>query len=127
MSYKVPPLLIHAINAKTADFTTDPIIAVKGAKKVTLVVKAASISAGNGVFSLTGSVDDSNFVTFNGLIDNVTNTNGQTKTRVASVTLSTNTTKMYALDLEHFGFSSIKLDLNMTTDGTYDAWLLIEC
>lgn len=122
-----PPIIRRLINAKTTDFTTDALDALRSAKKATLFVKAADISSGNGVFKLQGSYAvDGVFVDMNVLIDNVTNTNAQNVTRVGSVTLNSNTTKVYAIDLEHFSLPFIKLDLNMTTDGTYDAWLVIE-
>lgn len=121
------PIIRRLINAKTADFTTEALDVLRGARKATLFVKAADISSGNGVFKVQGSyADDGTYVDMNILVDNVVNTNAQTVTRVASVTLSTNTTKAYALDLEYFSLPFIKLDLNMTTDGTYDAWLVIE-
>lgn len=122
-----PAVINHVIDAKTADFTTEALQLLRGAKKATLFVKAASISSGNGVFKVQGSyAADGTYVDMNILIDNVTNTNAQTLTRVASVTLSSNTTKAYALDLEHFTLPFMKVDLNMTTDGTYDAWLVVE-
>lgn len=84
---------------------------------------AASVTSGNGVFLVTVSNDGTNFVTYNRLTDNVTNTNGQTDTRVGSVTLSANGTKIYFFPVGDY-FQYVKVGVTRTTDGTYSATLV---
>jgi hypothetical protein len=117
--------LITALEAVTAT-TTSAAIKVRYAKKVTLMFKRADHSAGSTAFTVTGSLDGETFITLNNLVDNVTNNNSQTLTRVGSVTLSADTSKVYALDLDKFGFKEIKVTATETTDGTHTALVLIE-
>lgn len=115
-------LLVKAIDAKTADYTSDS-IKISQADKVTFVFQSSDISSGNGIFSVEVSIDGANWITYNKLIDNVANTNAQTLLRVASKTLSTNTLVFVSMSPEDvFEFCRVKLD--MTTDGTYNAWVL---
>lgn len=108
------------LNAVTESDTSNP-INIGGAKRVTFAFTRADHSSGSSVFKVQGSLDGSTWVDLNLLIDNVTNTNAQTKTRVGSVSLSSDTTKVYALDLDHFGFPLIRVDVVETTDGTHTA------
>ncbi len=117
---KVTPL-----DAVTAT-TTSSAINVEGAKKITFAFTRANHSAGSSAFTVTGSIDGTTFVGINKLVDNVVNSNAQAKTRVASVTLSSNTTKLYSLDLENDTFSEIKVVATETTDGTHTAKMLVE-
>jgi hypothetical protein len=63
--------LVTALSAVTAT-TTSAVINVKRAKRITLMFTAASISAGNGVFKVSGSIDDSTYIDLNCLVDDVT-------------------------------------------------------
>lgn len=90
--------------------------------KMSLTFTAASIVSGNGVFKVYVSNDGTNWVQYNRLTDNVTNTNAQTDTRVASVALSSNGTKIYFFPVgDHFRY--IGVSLAVTTDGVYSAKL----
>lgn len=91
-------------------------------KKMSLQFTAADISAGNGVFTVQVSNDGSNWVTYNRLTSNVTNTNGQTDTRVASVTLSSNTSVIAFFPAGDY-FKYIRVNVAVTTDGTYSCVL----
>jgi len=106
--------------------TTSEAIEVGNAEKITLTFTASAISTGNGVFTVTGSIDGTNYVVLNTLIDNVTNTNAQNLTRVSSCTLSSNISKIYAIDLEKFGYKFIKVTATRTTDGVYSCSCLLE-
>lgn len=88
--------------------------------KVAVQFIAASISSGNGVFSIDVSNDDSNWIAYNRMQTNVTNTNAQTDTRVASVTLSSNTNAMVTFPVSD-NFAFIRVRVVPTTDGTYSA------
>lgn len=86
--------------------------------QASLQFTSASISAGNGVFTVEVSNDGSNWVPYNRLTTNATNTNAQTDTRVASVTLSTNTSSVVTIP-DPYAFYRVKVVV--TTDGSYSA------
>lgn len=90
-------------------------------ENLTLQFIATGISSGNGVFTVDVSNNGSDWIAFNMLIDNVTNTNGQTLTRVASKTLSSNANVVVALD--GFSWKCIRVKCTVTTDGSYTAIL----
>ena len=113
-------ITIKAIDAKTTTFTSDP-ISLEGVKRATLQFIRSNHSAGNGVFSVEVSNDGANWVTYNKLIDNVANTNAQSLTRVASSTLSSNTSKFYTLDFLMDCFKFMRVTVTVTTDGTHSA------
>ena len=116
--------LITLLSAVTAT-TTSSTIRVGNAKKLALSFTAASITTGNGVFTVSVSIDGTNFVTYNRLVSNLANTNSQTDTRVASVTLNSNTTNvMFIPDADLF--ECIKVTVTRTTDGAYSAYLLTQ-
>ena len=117
--------LITALDAVTAT-TTSSAIDIGYAKKVTLLFTRANHSAGSSAFTVTGSIDGTTYVALNTLIDNVTNAISEGLTRVASCTLSSNTSKIYALDLEQFGYEFIKVTCTETTDGTHSASVYVE-
>jgi hypothetical protein len=113
------------INAVTATTVSDPVI-IEGAKKVSLFLTRANHSAGSTAFSVEVSLDGETWVTFNKLISNVTNTNAQTLTRVASVSLSSNTTSEVALDLNNSTYRYMRITATETTDGTHTVKCLVE-
>lgn len=88
IKYLTPTVL--GLNAVTATTTSND-ISVEDAKKVSMRLTRASHSAGSSTFTVTGSVDGVNFTSLNCIVTDVTNTNAQTVTRVASVALSSNT------------------------------------
>jgi len=117
--------VIKVIDDATAT-TTSAAIPISGAQKVTFVFKRSGHSSGKTVFSVTVSADDSNYITYNKLIDNVANTNVQDLTRVASYdTGAANATKFYTLSPEDT-FTHCKVTATETTDGTHDVWVIIE-
>lgn len=105
------------LNAVTAT-TTSSAIAVNNARRLSLQFIASAISAGNGVFTVDVSNDGTNWIAYNRLTTNVTNTNGQTDTRVASVTLSSNT-NAFAFFPPGDTFAFFRVTVTRTTDGTY--------
>lgn len=107
------------LNAVTAT-TTSVSVPVDNAERLSIMVLSSGISSGNGVFTVEVSNDGSNWATYNRITSNVTNTNAQTDTRVASVTLSTNTTNfLFFPPGDTFAFMRTKV--TVTTDGTYTA------
>lgn len=125
MAHPTKPTIITALDAVTAT-TTSSAVNIEGAKKVTLLFTRANHSSGSTAFTVDCSIDGTTFVATNKLIDNVTNTNAQMPTRVASCSLSSDTSKFYSLDLEHDTFKEIKVTATETTDGTHTAKVLIE-
>lgn len=113
------------INAVTATTTSEEII-IAGAKKVSLMFTRANHSAGSSTFTVEVSLDGTTYVAYNKLISNVTNTNAQTLTRVASVALASNTSTVVSMDLENDAFYSMKITATEATDGTHTAQCLIE-
>jgi len=116
------------INASTTS-VTDPVTAtgantadVSMRTKLAIQFVASAITSGNGVFKVYVSNAGTNWVQYNRLTDNVTNTNAQTDTRVASVTLNANGNKMYFFPVGDY-FRYIGVSLAVTTDGTYSAIL----
>lgn len=112
------PRLFVPLNAVTATTTSDP-FDIENADKVTFEFTRANHSAGSSAFAVEVSVDGVNWVTFNKLIDNVTNTNAQNLTRVASASLASNTSKHYSMDLASDSFRLARVTVTETTDGTH--------
>ncbi len=107
------------LDAVIATATSEP-IDVSGYKRIGIQVLASDISSGNGVFTVEATNDGVNWSPVNTLIDNVTNTNAQTLTRVDSKTLSANGSDFIYLD----GFVAVKairVKVTVSTDGKYSA------
>lgn len=116
---------IKALDTVTVD-TTGGAIEIGDRLLKSIQFVAASITSGNGVFTVEVTNDQDangapqNWVQYNRLTDNVTNTNAQQDARVASVTLSSNTSKIYFFPAgDTFRYIRAKVDL--TTDGIYSA------
>lgn len=107
------------IVAKTATYTSDQ-ISLEGVLKLSLQFIRSLHTSGNTVYSVEVSNNGSNWVTYNKLIDNVANTNAQMPTRVASATLSSNTSKVYTMDLEQDVYKWMRVTATITTDGQAD-------
>jgi hypothetical protein len=109
------------LNAVIVD-TTGEGFCVGDRTKLSVQFIASGITSGNGVFTIEVSNDNTNWVAYNRLTDNLTNTNTQGDTRVASCTLNSNSTKIYFIPVDdHFGYIRAKVD--RTTDGTYSCVL----
>lgn len=117
--------VVTALNAVDAT-TTSGAIQIQGAKRITWYFQRTNHSSGSSTFSVDVSVDGTNFVDYNKLISNATNTNAQTLTRVASVALASNTASIVSMDLEHDTFYSMKVTATEDTDGNHTAIAIIE-
>lgn len=117
--------VLTPINAVTATTTSEELI-IAGAKKVSFMFTRANHSAGSSAFSVEVSLDGTTYVAYSKLISNVTNTNAQTLTRVASVSLAANGSAFASMDLESDAIYSIKVTATETTDGTHTAKMLVE-
>lgn len=107
------------LNAVTATATSNG-VPVPNAGRLSISVTASGISSGNGVFTVEVSNDGTNWVAYNRITSNVTNTNAQTDTRVASVTLSSNTSNFLFFPPGDT-FMSFRVKCTVTTDGAYTA------
>ena len=114
---------ITLIDAVTAANTTSEPLSVENFESIGLQFLAAGITSGNGVFTVEGTIDGTNWVALNMLIDNVTNTNAQTLTRVASKTLSSATSVLVWLE-KIIALKAIRVKCARTTDGTYSAFAI---
>ena len=108
----VGTILQNAVNTTTStDFSID------GAKRVTLELTRTDHTSGNTAYTFFASVDGTNFHAYNKVITNTANTNAQNLIRVASVTLSSATTNLVSLDLQHDVFKAFRVTATRTTDG----------
>lgn len=112
------PELISVYSAITA--TPTPVaINVENAKRSTIVLtEGGTVNNRSGALAVTGSVDGENFYALNMLVDNVTNTNAQTITRVASKTRSTAGTDLIGIDFTLLPVNWIKIALTITDGAT---------
>lgn len=118
----IQPRKTTLLNAVTAT-TTSSSAPIDNAGRLSLMVAASAITSGNGVFTVDVSNDPSvGWVAYNRLTTNATNTNAQTDARVASVTLSSNTTSILFFPPGDT-FNYIRTKCTVTTDGTYTAVL----
>jgi len=105
----------------TAD-TTGPSIDVSKRQLKSVQVICVSRTQGTGAFTFSVSNDGTNWVAYNRLVSNVTNTNVQTDTRVATVTLGTASSQIFFFPVGDY-FRYIRCELDVTTDGVYKAIL----
>jgi len=116
------PILHSAIGLSDPNpmTSTSKIVEVAGAKKIGFQITGAGITTRSAVFAVTVSFDGgSTFQTYNMLISNSANTNGQTLTRVATVTqAATGTTVCWMTPETLGGITHIKTTLVITDTGT---------
>lgn len=115
--------VIKVLDAVTATTTSSP-VNILGAKKVVLFCNRADHASGSSAFSATVGVGTT-FATYNKFISNATNTNAQTLTRVASLSLAADGSGFLTMSPEDC-FEFIKVTVTETTDGTHSAWLVVE-
>jgi len=119
--------MLNHIEEKSLDAvvvdTDGDAVNIEGYKRVGVQLICADHSAGNGVFTIEGTIDGTNWVALNMIIDNLTNTNVQNLTRIASKTLSANGSALVWLD-ELLALKAIRVVVDVTTDGTYSAIVL---
>lgn len=121
--------VIRALNAVTGTTTSNEIY-IGDFKRVAVLYRAASITSGNGAFTVKGGFatdgdagTDPTMTAYNMLVDNLTNTNAQTLTRVNSKTLSSNIDALLWLTVEA-PVTHMTITCTVTTDGVYSAWLI---
>ncbi len=126
--------VIRAVNADTTTgANTGKAFYVGNASRIGVLVRVGSHTSGNTVFSFKagleqGMGEDTNtptMTTFNMMIDNVTNTNAQNPTRVASKTLSANGDALLWVD-PMCKINWLEVDYNTTTDGAASVFIILE-
>lgn len=113
---------IILLDAVTATTTSEP-INLEEYTKVAFQFLAASISSGNGVFIVEVTMDGTNWITYNRLVDNVINSNVQGDVRVASKTISTNVSVIVFIPDADL-FKALRVKVTRTTDGAYSAFVV---
>lgn len=121
---------ITALNAVTAT-TVSSKIWVGDFDRVAILYRRANHSAGSTAFTVKAGFaqlasDSPTMTAYNMLIDNVTNTNAQTLTRVNSKTLSSDTDVMVWMD-PAAPATHIEITATETTDGTHSAFIIGFC
>jgi len=121
--------IITALNAVTATTTSNKFY-VGGARRIGLLVRRADHVAGSTAFTVKGSMETPETVTptmtaLNIMIDNVTNSNVQTLTRIATKTLSANGDAFLWFD-PFFFINFLEITATETTDGTHSAFIVFE-
>jgi hypothetical protein len=94
------------------------IVDISRATAITLQFTRADHTSGSSAFTVEVSNDGVNWVAYNKLIKNVTNTNSQTLLREAGPTLSSNTSLMYSFSPEDC-YVKMRVTVVETTDGTH--------
>ena len=95
---------------------------VAGYRRLGFQFKAASIVSGNAVFKIQGTTNGADWAFVN-LIDNLTNSNSQTLTRINGKTLSANSNVLLWAD-EGLALRAVRVWAQITTDGSYSCYLL---
>jgi len=116
------PVTLKVLDAVTAT-TTSETVDVGGAYGLSIQGVRANDAGGTSTFSLLVSNDGTTFITYNGLITNVTNTIGQTPVRAASVAVAASDGTVLAKVDDFFGFRYVQVKVTETADGTHSAYL----
>lgn len=102
--------------------TTSEAFAVNERQNKSIQIICSGHASGNGAFTVEISNDCTNWTAYNRLTSNVTNTNVQGDTRVATKTLNANGSDF--LFFPHGdSFAYIRITCTVTTDGAYTAIL----
>lgn len=117
---------IKSLMVSEAATKTSPSVDIRGAKRIELLYTRANHTSGTSVITVEVTLDDVIWIAYNKLIDNVTNTNAQGKTRVASKSLGSNTSAILAMDLENDAFYKMRVVSTIATDGDGTVVALIE-
>lgn len=121
--------IITALDAVTATTTSNKFY-VGNAKRIGFLFRRTNHTAGNTVFTVNigGEAEDTvtpTMLATNMLITNTANTNVQNLTRVASVTLSSNTDAYVWLD-PFVICTWVSVTATETTDGSHTAFIILQ-
>lgn len=94
---------------------------IDNASRVSIQLKAASVTSGSGTFTFDVSNDGgATWTAYNRITTNVTNTNSQTDTRVSSFVLNVTGSSMVFIPAGDT-FEMIRVKCTVATDGAYSA------
>lgn len=124
--------LYTPLNAVTA--TTNSVsIPVAGAKRIACQFTRANHSSGSSAFKVQFSFDDTVWVDYNMLVQNLardagTGTAGEDigTTAVTTVTLASNTTEMWFVDTQFLVAPYMRVVVTETTDGVHTCQVVVE-
>lgn len=102
--------------------TTSKVMNTNFLTNITFQIVGAGISSGNGVLTVLGSNDGVNYVAISFIDPTPANTNAQNLIRLTSLTVSSNGSKIGAIE-DTAKFEFIKFTLTWTTDGTYSVFV----
>lgn len=114
----------HTIQAATATATGQP-VNIKNASKVSFIFKRSAHGSGSTSFSVSVSIDGTNWAVYNRLLTNVANSNSETIVHAAAMALGSDTTEFASMSAED-AFVWVKVTATETTDGTHDAWVVVQ-
>jgi hypothetical protein len=129
-TYKVLTDAIEADPREVANLVTSETVDIRGAKRVSIILKRASHSAGSSTFvGYVGATDENGNSTggiaYNKWITNTTNANTADVTRVGSVALAATTVVEYSMSTEDV-FGWLYLTCHTATDGKGSAWIVVD-
>lgn len=113
---------VTLLNAVTATTTSSP-VNVEGYSRIGFQFKRANHSSGSSAFSVEGTINGTDWTTLNLIVSNATNTNAQTRTRVASVSLAADGTALAFIE-DLVVLKAVRVTVTETTDGTHSAWMI---
>ena len=113
---------VTLLDAVTATTTSNP-VNVEGYRRIGFQFKRANHSSGSSAFSVEGTINGTDWTALNLMVSNATNTNAQTRTRVASVSLAANGTALAFIE-DLVCLKAIRVTVTETTDGTHSAWMI---
>ena len=111
--------LLDAVTATT----TSAAVSVEGLRRIGFQFKRAAHSSGSTAFTVEGTINGTDWTALSVIVSNATNTNAQTRTRVASVSLASDTTALAWLE-DLVVLKAIRVVATETTDGTHSAWMI---
>ncbi len=113
--YEVRTLIDGATGNKTSNA-----LQVQGARKIALYIEQANTGGSEeGEFKVNVSLDGDNFIQHNMLLDNTSDTNSESLTRVSSKTLSADGSALLFLEPKTVGaLNELKVDLTVSNSDT---------
>ena len=109
-----------ALNGVTT--TTSGVMNANYLENITFQFTATGIASGNGVLTVLGSNDGVNYTAISFVDPTQANTNAQNLIRLTSLTLSSSSTKIGAIDPQ-MKFEYLKFTVTVTTDGAYSVFV----
>ena len=124
------PRVITALDAVTATTTSNKFY-VGGAKRIALLLRRADNAGGTSAFTVKASLDPADTVTptmtaLNLWIDNVTNTNSQTLTRVNGKSIAASNGDAFLFLDQNCIVNWLEIKVTETADGTHSAFIILE-